>query len=260
MSGAARVAAFVLVAAAAFAAAVGIGRAVGPIDRAAPDAHAHQAEPAHGMSALRLTASRTTFQAARTSTFAFGIRDGDRVVRDYDVAHARRMHFIVASRDLTEFQHLHPKLGSDGVWRTPLRLGRPGAYRVFADFTTAGERNVVASELYVPGVAAPKPLPAASREARVDGYRVVLRRRDGEPLRFDVTRDGNAVALQPYLGARGHLVVLREGDLEYVHAHADGKELAFETEFPSAARYRAFLQFRAAGTVRTAPFTIVVGP
>ena len=46
-------------------------------------------------------------------------------------------------------------------------------------------------------------------------------------LTLSVSRDGRPVTdLQPYLGAYGHLVVLRDGDLAYLHAHpvdeADG--------------------------------------
>jgi hypothetical protein len=78
-------------------------------------------------------------------------------------------------------------------------------------------------------------------------------------LAFDVSRDGRAVAVDPYLGARGHLVILREGDLAYLHTHADEDQLRFRTTFPSPGRYRAFLQFSANGVVHTGPFTIEVG-
>jgi hypothetical protein len=50
--------------------------------------------------------------------------------------------------------------------------------------------------------------------------------------------------------------VLREGDLEYLHVHAEEDELAFETDFPSPGRYRLFLQFEADGAVHTAEFTV----
>ena len=32
--------------------------------------------------------------------------------------------------------------------------------------------------------------------------------------------------MEPYLGAKGHLVALREGDLAYLHIHPEGGELA----------------------------------
>ena len=79
-------------------------------------------------------------------------------------------------------------------------------------------------------------------------------------LEFAVTRDGEAVRTEPYLGAGGHLVALREGDLGYLHTHPaehgdDGAAVPFETAFPSAGRYRLFFQFKHQGAVRTAAFT-----
>jgi hypothetical protein len=68
---------------------------------------------------------------------------------------------------------------------------------------------------------------------------------------FDVRGDTGPVRTQPYLGAGGHLVVLREGDLAYVHAHAEEDELAFEVPFPSPGSYRLYLQFKVAGQVVT---------
>ena len=62
--------------------------------------------------------------------------------------------------------------------------------------------------------------------------------------------------LQPYLGASGHLVVLRRSDLAYLHVHPeDGAGLRFGVEVPSAGTYRLFLDFQHDGVVRTAAFT-----
>ncbi len=55
-------------------------------------------------------------------------------MRDFEVEHEKRMHLIVVRRDGNGFQHLHPELGADGVWRVRLTLPDAGAYRVFADF------------------------------------------------------------------------------------------------------------------------------
>ena len=73
--------------------------------------------------------------------------------------------------------------------------------------------------------------------------------------------------MDDYLGAKGHLVALREGDLAYLHTHpaegeghaqGDGGAIGFETEFPSEGRYRLFLQFKHDGEVHTAAFTRAV--
>ena len=67
------------------------------------------------------------------------------------------------------------------------------------------------------------------------------------------------VAIQDYLGAKGHLVALREGDLAFLHVHPDADRLRFGATFPGAGRYRLFLQFQVDGQVHTAAFTQAVG-
>ena len=69
-------------------------------------------------------------------------------------------------------------------------------------------------------------------------------------LRFTITRGGSGrVDVEPYLGADGHLVALREGDLAFLHVHPTGRPTArwgrgvgFETTFPTTGRYRLFLR------------------
>ncbi len=62
---------------------------------------------------------------------------------------------------------------------------------------------------------------------------------------------------EPYLGAGGHLVALREGDLAFLHVHPteDDAAIGFEATFPSSGAYRLFLQFQADGSVQTVAFT-----
>jgi cation transport ATPase len=78
-------------------------------------------------------------------------------------------------------------------------------------------------------------------------------------LQFVVHHDGRPVDdLQEYLGALGHLVALRDGDLAYLHVHPDADSLSFDAEFPTPGTYRLFLQFRHGGEVRTAAFTVAI--
>ena len=198
-------------------------------------------------------------------------------MRDFEVEHEKRMHFIVARDDLTGFQHLHPQMDADGNWTTAITIPQPGRYRVFADFKHEGENQTLAQDLTVPGSADRLTLPAPSPTATTDaGYDVELTGADttaGETteLGFEITRDGQSVEVEDYLGAKGHLVALRKGDLAYLHTHPSGGEhgagehegssgepIRFETEFPTAARYRLFLQFKHEGRVHTAAFTQTV--
>ncbi len=191
-------------------------------------------------------------------------------VRDFEVEHEKRLHLILARRDLTGFQHLHPRMGADGTWSVPVTIPEPGDYRVFADFKHDGENQTLARDLTVSGTAPEEPLPAPASTAVTDtGYRVQLdaeQSRAGQPaeLSFHVTRGGEDVAVEDYLGAKGHLVALRAGDLAYLHTHPAGGDghgdaVRFETEFPTDARYRLYLQFKDGGEVHTAEFTREVG-
>lgn len=215
---------------------------------------------------LRLVIEQPDRQVNVTSPLRFRlVDDHGAAITDLDVSHTKRMHLIVARRDLTGFQHLHPTASPDGTWSVPLTLNAPGSYRVFADFTREGQAITLASDLRVDGRANLRELPAPSPFATTDGG---LRVRKTAPaakagaetaLTFTLSRaDGQPAALQEYLGAGGHLVALREGDLAFLHVHptsSSGNRVAFMTTFPTPGRYRLFLQTQVAGRVHTSAFT-----
>ena len=207
----------------------------------------------------RLALSRSTYdRSARGQRVTFQILDDQgRPVRDYDIGHEKRMHFIVVRRDFEDFQHLHPRLADGGTWTQRVKFAHGGSYRVFADFERAGEQHTLGADVHVSGDVRPAPLPAPQRTVRSDGgLEVALRARDGR-VEFDV-RDGRVLVnerLDSYLGAKGHLVALRQADLAYLHTHPDGDELAFDTTYPTAGAYRLFVQFSYEGRIHTAAFT-----
>jgi hypothetical protein len=185
-----------------------------------------------------------------------------RTIQDFELEHEKRMHLIIARHDLTGFQHLHPMQTADGSWSIDVKLEDAGSYRLFADFKRDGKAMTLAADLRVDGAADLEPLPTPAATAKSDGgYDVAIERHDNE-LEFAITRDGKPVKTEPYLGAGGHLVALREGDLAFLHVHpsehAKGDAVAFETEFPTAGRYRLFLQFKHEGRVHTVAFTEVI--
>ena len=112
----------------------------------------------------------------------------------------------------------------------------------------------------------PEPLPPAARESTVDGLTVSYSGSPGlgttQPLLFRVTRGSTPVALEHYLGSYGHLVVLRDGDLCYLHVHPDpdlvSGAIRLWLTVPSPGRYRLFLNVQTGGVVHTAAFTVVV--
>jgi hypothetical protein len=274
----ARVSLFVVLLAAVFGGAAVVGAAVDPSGSDPIAGHAGgdgEGVAAHGsdtgspdatlpgvavaQDGYRLALNRTAYDdRGAEQRVAFQILDDEgRPVRDFDVAHEKRMHFIVVRRDFADFQHVHPRMRDDGTWTQDVRFARGGGYRVFADFERHGEQHTLGADVQVSGNFAPEALPAPRETVRSDGgLEVTLRARDGH-LEFEVRDQGAVVndGLDPYLGAKGHLVALREGDLAYLHTHPEGDELAFETTYPSAGAYRLFVQFSYKGRRHTAAFT-----
>jgi hypothetical protein len=259
-----------------FGAALGVGRLAGPVAvetaaGAAPGSGVATGTEEPGVPGglqvsqrgYTLQLSAATAMAGR-SPLSFSVVGPDgRPVTAYEVTHEKQLHLIVVQRDLSGYAHLHPTMDAAGTWTSPVDL-RPGSYRVFADFQPAGESEslTLGSDLTVAGSARPATLPEPARESVVDDYTVTI---DGtltagamSRLSFDVSRAGRPVAdLQPYLGAAGHLVALRAGDLAYLHVHPAGNGLSFDIEVPSPGTYRLYLDFKHGGVVRTAEFTAV---
>jgi hypothetical protein len=211
---------------------------------------------------LTLKLARNTAPQGKPFELAFRIVDRNgRTVRDFDVEHTKRMHFIVVRRDMTGFQHLHPTENRDGTWSLPVTLPEAGSYRVFADFSVGERPYTLADDLTVDGEVRSQALPAPAKSFDVDGLRVSLTEdattagAESE-LGFTVTRQGRPVAVRDYLGAKGHLVALRQGDLAFLHVHPDENSLKFMATFPTAGSYRLFLQFKTTdGRLHTAAFT-----
>jgi hypothetical protein len=235
------------------------------------------ADPVRGLTAseagMTLRLERDQLARGQRTELAFTIESADgAAVRDFEVEHEKRLHLIVVRRDMQGFQHLHPRMTDDGRWSTPITIDEGGPYRVFADFKRDGRNHTLADDIEVPGEYNEQPYPVERDTALTDsGYEVTLESGGlaaGEEaeLEFTVARNGEHVAVEPYLGADGHLVALREGDLAYLHVHpsegghgggghaAGEGGIRFETEFPTTARYALFLQFKHGGRVHTAHF------
>ncbi|WP_223775321.1 hypothetical protein [Streptomyces sp. 135] len=299
-----KITAFAAAVAATFGTAYGVGQAVDPVtDRAPAAGHgAHDGDrregekaggeeggaAAHGGAAagglqvsergytLDLKTSRVGADRKEELRFAVVKDSTGRNVTAYQKEHDKELHLIVASRDLTVYRHLHPTRAADGTWSTKVELPEAGGYRVFADFRPEGAKEglTLGADLAVAGESAPKKLPAHGTTATVDGYDVTLKGElktgRGGDLTLNVAKNGRPVTdLQPYLGAYGHLVALRSGDLAYLHVHPNGEPgdgrtkagpgVSFTATAPSAGAYRLFLDFKHEGKVRTAAFTVHAG-
>lgn len=302
-----KLAGFVAAIAAIFGIAVVVGRAVGPVDdtpASHDSSHATDSDTdGHGDDHGEATSGDTDDQPAQAQIpgglmvsqngYTLSLADTharagtDRPVRftitgpdgapvtDYDVEHEKKLHLIAVRRDFTGFQHVHPTLDpATGLWSVDLDL-TPGTWRVFTDFKATGaDPLTLGTDLAVDGDYQPAAPATENRTATVGDYEVTL---EGDltagadaKLTLTVGKDGAPVTdLEPYLGAYGHLVALRAGDLAYLHVHPDGApadgttepgpEVVFYASVPSAGTYHLYLDFQHDGVVRTAAFTVTAG-
>ncbi len=292
-----KITAFAAALTAAFGAAYGVGSTLDPMNaEPAPAAHAghenrDEGTPAEGggksdshepPEGLQVTDDGYTLalqtprlQAGKQESLRFAVLDQNgEPVTEYRREHGKELHLIVVSRDLTTYRHLHPSRAEDGTWSVDVEPPAAGDYRVFADFTPDAEGAdglTLGADLAASGDYDPRALPEPSDTATVDDYTVTL---DGDltagratELSLMVEKDGEPVTdLEPYLGAYGHLVALRAGDLAYLHVHPNGEpgdgstepgpEVSFTATAPSAGDYRLFLDFQHAGEVRSVAFTV----
>ena len=197
--------------------------------------------------------------------------DGDPVT-DYSIEHEEELHLVVVRSDGQHFRHVHPQRAADGTWSLPWTWQAAGTYRLYADTTPADadEGVTLTSTVDVAGDLTPTGS-QPTRTTSVDGLDVSVEGDlvPGEESRLTlrVERDGEPVTtIEPYLGAAGHLVALREGDLAYLHVHPEGDEpsagelsgpeIGFMAEAPTAGRYLLYLDFQVDGQVHSAAFVV----
>ena len=106
----------------------------------------------------------------------------------------------------------------------------------------------------------------SSDQPLIAGREVMLTfnlKRNGKP--FGSAQGKPITDLQQYLGALGHSVILREGSLDFIHAHPmedhdrpQTGEVGFMVDFPGAGRYKIFTQFQRDGKVFTTDFVVAV--
>ena len=274
----------------AFVAAAGLGHLTGPVG---PVAAADSAAPSSGMDmgseaevgavtaplgglavtegGYSLALDQRELSVGRAMTFSFRILNASGLpLQAYSTTHDMELHLVVVRRDTQHFQHVHPVRDAQGRWSLPLTLPAAGDYKVFADFAPAGATDpiVLTADVSAGGDYRPVPLPPVATVTAGGGYEVRLSGNlvagHASQIRLSVSRGGRPVTdLQPYLGAFGHVVVLREGDLAYLHVHPDeqsrttGPTITFHVDVPTSGRYRLFLDFKHDDQVRTAPFTVV---
>lgn len=190
-----------------------------------------------------------------------------------DVEHEKKIHLIVVNDDLSWFDHIHPEEESDGSYRVTEKFPAPGQYTLFADYKpTGGDHQVDALKVTVNGTPAPAKRYSGDRMTSDadDGFSAVLTLEGGElvagePIHLEgkILRNGKELdvnALEDYLGAKAHMVVVSLADKEYLHVHpgVEGSTFDLHTTLEKPGIYRGWLQFQSAGKIYTTDFVFNV--
>ncbi len=150
-------------------------------------------------------------------------------ISELPVDHERQMHLIAVSRDLEQFQHIHPEPGASGDFTVTTEFPVEGTYALFDEFVRDGQKVLDRREIEVGAGGGVPSLSLDFEPKTVDGLTVSLEApeeiRAGEEAAFTYTLekgDGTpADDLEPYLGAPAHVAIVSEDTQEFAHTHGE---------------------------------------
>ncbi len=199
------------------------------------------------------TSSSPTVGTPVELRFTVRRRQPRQTVKEFELQHERLFHLILVRRDFARFAHEHPTPQPDGSFLLIHTFSDPGEYHLFADVAPKGAGGqVLLAKLKVSGrtphLLAPAP-PSTLATFPADPVPA------GRTLRLIATlADAN---IEPYLGARGHLILIHEDAETFVHCHPDetaaspANQVPFLARFPKPGRYQGWAQFQRKGQVET---------
>lgn len=227
-----------------------------------------------------------TYAVNIPAEYSFSIMDQEgNTLKNFAITHTKPMHVIVVRKDLAYFQHIHPLYNSASGTFTFEDLMFPvdGDYRIFADFAVEDGKMddmgmplaiTLSQDVSVGSQANYEPQEIGNEETNktFEGLQIVLNTHGQlktgaeSMLMFYLSENGNPVVdLEPYLGALGHSVILREGTLDFIHAHpmenlsaTQTGNVDFMVDFPDPGRYKLFTQFQRNSKVITTDFVVTV--
>ncbi|KAF3889166.1 MULTISPECIES: hypothetical protein [Nostocales] len=226
----------------------------------------------------KLTAPKNLARNQPTS-LVIEVQDSQgKFVTNFDTFPEKTMHLIVVRDDLQSFDFIHPTYKGNGRFEVNTTFPTPGEYKIFSDYKPSGQKEQVSlMSLKIPGsVPLPKDLEKFNTTKILNDTKVNLK--ISEPalkagkevtLTFDVRETANnqpAKGLEPYLGEKGHLVILKSSyplsTPDYIRARAlketGNGQIAFQTSFPQPGTYKLWVQFNRNGKINTADFWVNV--
>lgn len=213
------------------------------------------------------------FQLLATQPLRFQIFDGsgNELTPDYlETVDGAKVHFYLAHANMNLFRHIVPEY-TDGVWLARANMPLSGTYYAYVKVDPVkGDPMLLRYNLIVRNESAPDvdradpvltasdgPFSATLEMKRFDTYRGFL---------YEVTRNGNPVAIVPQRDAIAEMTIFSHGNPEFIQTiQADtaseeniGK-VSFSTGHLQPGRYTAFMEARIDGQTRTFAQTFDIG-
>jgi hypothetical protein len=193
----------------------------------------------------------------------------------FETFQTKLMHLIVVSDDLQTFSHIHPVYKQKGRFEVQANFPQGGNYTLISDYKPASQAEQVSlMQVKVAGKSTALPKVDFTTAKLIGDTKVQLDNADNLRVgketmlvfKMQQTNGQPVTDLQPYLGERGHLVIMQQSSpltrADYIHAHAaqhgTGGEVHFITTFPKAGKYKMWGQFNRGGKIVTADFWVNV--
>ncbi len=207
--------------------------------------------------------------------------------KDFKVVHGRRIHLMSVNKDLQDYRHLHPRPNNDNedaIYEVELTPTQGGTYQMYVDAVgqSDGVNYLLPVSIFVPGEQQ-DPVFTQSKPGTIQAHA------SAEGLEFDATIDPTPIQagknymlymtvsqkgepyreLEPTMQAFAHLIGFNEDLTTLLHAHPMGEKLTspsqrggpnltFHLVFPTAGKYRLFLQIKSDDKDIFVPFDVDV--
>jgi hypothetical protein len=214
----------------------------------------------------------------------------EQVFTDLPIQHQRPMHLITVSKDLSQFQHIHPVMGTDGAYSAEPIFPVGGTQILFDEFAPNGQNVLDRRELNVGQASESSASLTPDLSPKTEGDLTValsapetIKASEDERFTLQVTRDSQLVTdLEPYLGAAAHVAIVSSDTRDFAHTHGEaseadkedegmedmesmgsspstfGPDVSFHHTFPRSGLYKVWVQFGYQGSVITAPYVVEV--
>lgn len=207
-----------------------------------------------------------------TLSFTPKKEDSDNKQVPLDVQHEKKVHLIIVSEDLSYFDHIHPEMNADGEYAINTSFPHAGKYHLYADYKPKGAGQVV-DRLEINVAGSPPKSSVYTKEKLINSageYSLTLRPAKGRIAAGTTSnilgileKNGKQLdvnALENYLGAKAHTVIIGVEDKKFLHVHpmVHNGMLQIHADFDKPGIYRGWVQFQDGSVLHTIDVTFNV--